>query len=80
MCIAIPSEVVEIRDLTATVECYGVRRDVSLLLLDDVSVGDYVLVQTGFAVEKVDEKTREEALQLFDEVINSTRTYALTAG
>lgn len=69
MCISIPSKVVEIRDLIATVECYGVRREVSLLLHDDVVVGDYVLVQTGFVVEKVDEEARDEALRLFDEVV-----------
>ena len=69
MCISIPSKIIEIRDLTATVECYGIRREASLLLHDDVVVGDYVLVQTGFVVEKVDEETREETLRLFDEVV-----------
>ena len=71
MCIAIPSKVIEINGLTATVECYGVRREVSLLLLDEVDIGDYVVVQTGFAVEKLDEKARNEALRLFDELMLS---------
>ena len=69
MCIAIPSKVVAARDQIATVECYGVQREASLLLLDDVAVGDYVIVQTGFVVEKLEEKATEEALTLFDEVM-----------
>jgi hydrogenase expression/formation protein HypC len=55
MCLAIPSKVLEIRAGMATVECFGSRRNVSLLLLDeDVAVGDYLLVQAGgYACEKV---------------------------
>ena len=74
MCIAIPSRVIEIQDLTATVECYGVQRDVSLLLLDDVEIGDYVLVQTGFVVEKVDESARDEAMRCFNAIWESSIT------
>jgi hydrogenase expression/formation protein HypC len=69
MCIAIPSKVIAVRDQVATVECYGVQREASLLLMDDVAVGDYVIVQTGFIIEKLDETTTEETLKLFDEVM-----------
>ena len=69
MCIAIPSKVIAVRDQVATVECYGVRREASLLLMDDVAVGDYVIVQTGFVIEKLDQTTTEETLELFDEVM-----------
>jgi hydrogenase expression/formation protein HypC len=62
---AIPSRVIAIDADRATVECYGVRREVSLLLLPEpAGVGDFVLVRSGaHAVELVD---RERALEILD--------------
>ncbi len=60
MCLAVPSKVIEINDTTAKVEVDGVVRDTNLMLLDDVTLGDYVIVHAGFAISKVDE---EAALQ-----------------
>ncbi len=63
MCLAVPGRIVEIVDQTqqiAKVEVGGVRRNISVALLDDVKVGDWVLIHVGFAIQKVDE---EEALQ-----------------
>ncbi len=60
MCLAVPSKIIEINDSTAKVEVDGVVRDASILLLDDVNLGDYVIVHAGFAISKVDE---EAALQ-----------------
>ena len=57
MCLAIPSRVVEIDEVskTAVVETFGVKRKVSTMLLNEpLKVGDYVLVHVGFAMEKVD--------------------------
>ncbi len=63
MCLAVPGRIVEIVDESqqiAKVEVSGVRRNISVALLDDVQVGDWVLIHVGFAIQKVDE---EEALQ-----------------
>ncbi|PIV66228.1 MAG: HypC/HybG/HupF family hydrogenase formation chaperone, partial [Nitrospirae bacterium CG01_land_8_20_14_3_00_44_22] len=50
MCLAVPSKIINIQDLNATVEVYGARRDVSLLLMpEDTKIGDFVLVHAGFA-------------------------------
>ena len=70
MCLAIPSRVLDIRAGVASVECFGVRRDVSLLLLEqDIAVGDYLLVQAGgYAYERVEEARALEALALLAEV------------
>ncbi len=69
MCLAIPSEVVEIKDKMATIAVSGVRREVSLLLMaEEVSVGDYVLVHAGFAIHKMDKEAAQEALDLFAEI------------
>ncbi|MBU1207845.1 MAG: HypC/HybG/HupF family hydrogenase formation chaperone [Proteobacteria bacterium] len=69
MCLAIPSEIVEIKDQMATIDISGVRRDVSLLLLpEQAMVGDYVLVHAGFAIHKIDREAAEEALKLIEEM------------
>ena len=72
MCLAIPSEIVEIRDQTATIDLAGVRREVSLLLLpEEASVGEYVLVHAGFAIQKIDKEAAEETLKLLEEIAES---------
>jgi hydrogenase expression/formation protein HypC len=69
MCLAIPSKVVEIRDKMATIDVSGVRREVSLLLLpEEATLGDYVLVHAGFAIQKIDREAAEEAMKLIEEI------------
>lgn len=72
MCVAVPSEVIEIKDKMATIEVAGIRREVSLLLLpDEVFVGEYVLVHAGFAIHKIDKEAAAETLKLFEEIAES---------
>jgi hydrogenase expression/formation protein HypC len=73
MCLAIPSKVVKIDNMIATVDVYGARRDVSLLLMpEQVIVGDYVLVHAGFAIQKVEKHFAEDSLNLIQEVFGGT--------
>jgi len=59
--------------MTATVDVYGARREVSLLLLpEDASIDDYVLVHAGFAIQKIDSDAAAEALKLIKELIAAT--------
>jgi hydrogenase expression/formation protein HypC len=69
MCVAIPSRVVELDETTATVERFGDRLVVSLILLPEpVELGDYVIVQArAYAVEKIGEEEAEQSLALFRE-------------
>lgn len=70
MCLAIPSRIISMDDMNATVDVYGARREVSLLLMpEEVSLGDYVLVHAGFAIQKVDEEAANDALGLLREVL-----------
>jgi hydrogenase expression/formation protein HypC len=71
MCLAAPSLVVELADGTAVVECFGQRRQVSLVLLDEpVALGDYLLVQAGgFAFERMDRAAGETALATMRELL-----------
>lgn len=71
MCLAIPSKIICKEDLMATVEVYGARRRVSLMLLaEEAAVGDYVLVHAGFAIQKMDPEAGRETLHLFDQIID----------
>ena len=62
MCLAVPSKITEIRDTVGVVDVDGVTREASLMLLDDVKIGDYVIVHAGFAISKVDQKSAELTL------------------
>lgn len=73
MCLAVPSKVVHLADQMATVEAFGERRTVSLLLMqEDVALGDYLLVQAGgFAFERVDPERAEESLRIMAELMTA---------
>lgn len=84
MCLAAPSRVIEVRDGMAVTECFGLVREVSLLLMDEeIAVGDYLLIQAGgFAFERVEQERAEEALALmkaFMEQGDDAREWGLAA-
>jgi hydrogenase expression/formation protein HypC len=67
MCLAIPSKIIKIEDNVATIDVEGVKRKVSLLLLEDAMVGEYVIVHAGFAIQRIDEAAAMETLNLLRE-------------
>ncbi len=68
MCLAIPARVVEVRDNDiAIVDLGGVRKDVSLALVEDVAVGDYVIVHVGYALTRLDPDEAAKTLALMAE-------------
>ena len=69
MCLAIPALVVELRpEDGAVVDLAGVRKEISLALVDGVSVGDYVIVHVGYALNRLDPEEAQKTLALFDEL------------
>ena len=74
LCLAFPAKVVDIKDFIATVELSGVKRDVSLMLLPETKLGDYVLVHAGFAMQIVQKKDVDDMLALYDEMDGAPRT------
>ncbi len=69
MCLAIPAKVVELLEHDqALVEVGGVRNRISLLLVENVAVGDYVIVHVGFAITRLDAEEAEKTLELFAEI------------
>ncbi|MCI6158378.1 MAG: HypC/HybG/HupF family hydrogenase formation chaperone [Selenomonadaceae bacterium] len=74
MCLAVPARVVALKDAIGKVEISGVTRDVSMMLLPEARVGDFVLVHAGFAMQIVDEKDAEETDALLAEMHGAPRT------
>ena len=69
MCLAIPAQVIAITDPeTAVVELGGIRKSISTALLDQVAVGDYVIIHVGYALERLNVVEAEETLRLFAEL------------
>lgn len=68
MCLAIPARVVALTEPdTALIEVDGVRKRVSLALLDGVAPGDYVIVHVGYALTRLDPEEAARTLTLFAE-------------
>ncbi|MCB2220784.1 MAG: HypC/HybG/HupF family hydrogenase formation chaperone [Bacteroidetes bacterium] len=67
MCLSIPAKVESIEGEMAQVSVGGAKYKASLQLLEDVSVGDYVLIHTGFAIQKISEEEAHETLKVFQE-------------
>ncbi len=69
MCLAIPVKVIELcGDDLAVVDLDGIRKQISLALVDDVQVGDYVILHVGYALSKLDPDEAQRTLELFAEL------------
>ncbi len=69
MCLALPVKVIELcATEAAIVDLGGVRKEISLALLDDVNIGDYVILHAGYALSKLDPDEAEKTLALFAEL------------
>jgi len=69
MCLAVPAKVVALHGSDqAEVDLDGVRKTISLAMVDDVAVGDYVIVHVGFALQKLDVEEAEATLALLREI------------
>ncbi len=69
MCLAIPARIEELTAPgNAIVNLGGVRKEISLALVDDAVIGDYVIVHVGYALQKLDREEAERTLELFAEM------------
>lgn len=71
MCLGIPARVLSVAGDTATVEVGGARREVSVILLDGVEIGEWVILHAGFAIQKLDPEEAEKTLALFREIADA---------
>lgn len=75
MCLGVPARVMEVEGSSATVEVGGARREISIMLLDDVKAGDWVILHAGFAIEKLSPEEAEKTLALFKEIADATEIH-----
>lgn len=72
MCLAIPARVVELRDADmGVVDLGGVRKTISLALVPDARLGEYVIVHVGYALGRIDPAEAERTLALFGELAHA---------
>jgi hydrogenase expression/formation protein HypC len=69
MCLSVPAKIESIENDMAVCSVGGATYRASLLMLDmnELAIGDYVLLHTGFAIQKISKEDAEETLKLFDE-------------
>jgi len=67
MCLGVPGRVIEVHDCTATVDFWGVRKEVRLDIVDEpVAAGDYILNHVGFAIRRIPVESVAETLALYE--------------
>lgn len=64
MCLGIPVQILETDGMVALVELGGTRRQISVMLLEEIKVDDWVICHAGFAIHKIDEQEAKETLEL----------------
>ena len=67
MCLSIPAKVESIENEMAIVSVGGAKYNASLQMIDDVQVGDYILMHTGFAIQKLSPEDAAESIKVFEE-------------
>ena len=72
MCLAIPMKVIELNGQQAIVEQEGVTRNIRVDFLENLQLGEYVLVHAGVAIERIGEEEAAETLELIKELCNET--------
>ncbi|EGD46674.1 hydrogenase assembly chaperone hypC/hupF [Ruminiclostridium papyrosolvens DSM 2782] len=68
MCLGLPAKVVSIDGNSSNVEMMGVTNKISIELLENVQVGDYVLVHAGCAIQVLDEEEALRTIDIFNEI------------
>lgn len=69
MCLAIPAKIVEMTEGdNAIVSLEGVKKEISLALVADAKIGDYVLVHVGYALNTISPEEAEETLKIMAEM------------
>jgi hydrogenase expression/formation protein HypC len=70
MCLGVPGKVIEVNDLLATVDFWGVRKQIRLDVVDEpVQPGDYVLNHVGYAIRRIPVAEIEATLALYEELL-----------
>lgn len=68
MCLGLPAKVLSIDGDNSTVEMMGVSSTISIELLENVKIGDFVLVHAGCAIQVLDEEEALKTIEIFEEI------------
>ena len=80
MCLGVPGQVVQVHGFTATVDFWGVRREVRLDIVDEpVGPGDYILNHVGFAIRKIPASEVDETLALYEQLLQEAESDMMAA-
>jgi hydrogenase expression/formation protein HypC len=80
MCLGVPGRILTIDGMVATVDFFGVRKQIRLEIVDvPVAVGDYVLNHVGFAIHRIPAEEIGETLALFDTILKDAEPQDLMA-
>lgn len=70
MCLAMPAEVLELlEDQRALVNLGGIRKEISIALVEDLQVGDFVIIHVGYALTRLDQAEAQKTLALFSALL-----------
>lgn len=70
MCVAVPGKVIEVYEDEALVEFIENKKKVNITLINDVKVGDYLLIHVGVAIEKIDKDEGKKTVEIFKNMIS----------
>ncbi len=74
MCLGVVGRIEEIKkDNLAVAEIMGVRREISVVLVPEIKVGEYVMIHAGFAINPIDEEAAKETEDILKEVLMYSR-------
>ena len=71
MCLAIPAQIRDIDNYSATIDIMGLESKINIQLIENLKTGDYVLVHAGCAIQKIDKYYFEELQKIFQSILNS---------
>jgi len=70
--LAVPMKVESIDGMSAVANSGGTQLNINAAFIDDLSVGDYVLVHAGFAIKKIDRNEAQKTISILNDLISST--------
>ncbi len=73
MCLGVVGRIEKISGDMATAEVFGVRREISIVLVPEIKVGDYVMIHAGFAINPINEKEAKETEKLLKQFLSYTK-------
>jgi hydrogenase expression/formation protein HypC len=80
MCLGVPGRIIDITGSMATVDFWGIRRQVNIDIVDEpVQPGDYILNHVGFAIRRIPEESIAETLSLYEILMKEAEEDAMAA-